>query len=132
MENETFKYDFLNSKGFKLINNDTSEYFGDYCATYSDGEIVIRFSSSQSFKTIDVANKLDFNRWIDLALIKALINDEQDLSKVTKVSEYNCFLEKHFFKICELLSSQNYFTTKKKIEVLENKRVEQMWGNISD
>jgi hypothetical protein len=58
MENETFKYDFLNSKGFELIDNDTSEYFGDYYDTYSDGEIVIRFSSSQSFKTIDVANKL--------------------------------------------------------------------------
>jgi hypothetical protein len=130
MENETFKYDFLNSKGFELIDNDTSEYFGDYYDTYSDGEIVIRFSSSQSFKTIDVANKLDFNRWIDLALIKALIKDELDLSKVTTVNEYNDFLEKHFFKVCELLSSQNYSSTKKKIEVLENKRVKQMFPNI--
>ena len=130
MENETFKYDLLNSKGFELIDNDTSECFGDYHDTYSDGEIVIRFSSSQSIKTIDVANKLDFNRWIDLALIKALINDEQDLSKVTKINEYNNFLEKHFFKVCELLSSQNYSSTKKEIEVLENKRIKQMFPNI--
>lgn len=130
MENETFKYDFLNSKGFKLIDNDTSEYFGDFYDTYSNGEIVIRFSSSQSFKTVDVANNLDLNRWIDLALIKALINYEQDLSKVTTVNEFNVFLEKHLFNICELLSTQNYYSTKKKIEILENKRVKQMFPNI--
>jgi hypothetical protein len=130
MENETFKYDFLNSNGFKLIDNDTSEYFGDYYDTYSNGEIVIRFSSSQSFKTVDVANNLDFNRWIDLGLIKALINDEQDLSKATTVNEFNSFLEKHLFKVCELLSKQNYYSTKEKIEVLENKRVKQMFPNI--
>jgi len=130
MENETFKYDFLNSKGFKPIDNDSSEYFGDYYATYSNGEIVIRFSSSQSFKTVDVANNLDLNRWIDLALIKALINDEQDLSKVTTVNEFNVFLEKHLFNICKLLSTQNYYSTKKKIEILENKRVKQMFPNI--
>lgn len=130
MENKTFKYDFLNSNGFKLIDNDTSEYFGDYYDTYSNGEIVIRFSSSQSFKTVDVANNLDFNRWIDLGLIKALINDEQDLSKATTVNEFNSFLEKHLFKVCELLSKQNYYSTKEKIEVLENKRVKQMFPNI--
>lgn len=130
MENETFKYDFLNSNGFKLIDNDTSEYFGDYYDTYSNGEIVIKFSSSQSFKTVDVANNLDLNRWIDLALIKALINDERDLSKATTVNEFNAFLEKHLFKVCELLSKQNYSSTKEKIEVLENKRVKQMFPNI--
>lgn len=130
MENETFKYDFLNSKGFKLIDNDTSEYFGDYYDTYSNGKIVIRFSSSQSFKTVDVAINLDFNRWIDLALIKALVYDEQDLSKITTVNEYNNFLESHLSKICDLLSKSNYYANKKKIEKLEDKRAKQMFPNL--
>ena len=130
MENETFKYDFIISKGFKLIDNDTSEYFGDYYNTYSNGEVVIRFSSSQSFKTVDISSELDINRWIDLALIKAFINDEQDLSKVITVNEYNNFLENHLSKICEMLSKENYSSTKKKIEALENKRVKQMFPNV--
>ncbi len=96
MENETFKYDILVLNGFKLIDKDTSEYFGDYYKTYSNGEIVIRISSSQSFKTVDISNVLDVSRWIDLALIKALINDEQNLSKVTTVDEYNDFLKTVF------------------------------------
>jgi hypothetical protein len=130
MENETFKYDILFSNDFKLIDKDISEYFGDYYKTYSNGEIVIRFSSSQSFKTVDISNVLDVSRWIDLALIKALINDEQNLSKVTAVSEYNDFLENHFPKICDLLSKSNYYTTKKKIEKLEDKRAKQMFPNL--
>lgn len=130
MENETFKYDILVSNGFKLIDKDTSEYFGDYYKTYSNGEIVIRFSSSQSFKTVDISNVLDVSRWIDLALIKALINDEQNLSKVTTVDEYNDFLENRLPKICDLLSKSNYYSTKEKIEKLEDKRAKQMFPNL--
>jgi hypothetical protein len=130
MGNEIFKYDFLTSKGFELIDNDTSEYFGDYSDTYSNDEIVIRFNSSKSFKTVDVSNLVDMNRWIDLALIKALVNNEQDLSTVTTVKEYNDFLESHLSKICDLLSKQNYSSTKKKIGILEDKRAKQMFPNI--
>ena len=130
MKNETFKYDNLVSNGFKLIDKDASEYFGDYYKTYSNGEIVIRFSSSRSFKTVDISNVLDVSRWIDLALIKALIEDEQNLSKVTTVDEYNDFLENRLPKICDLLSKSNYYSTKKKIEKLEDKRVKQMFPNF--
>lgn len=130
MENETFKYDFLTSKGFKLIDQDTSEYFEDFYKMYSNGEVLIRFSSSQSFKTVDISNELDANRWIDLALIKALMNDEQYLSFVVTVNEYNGFLENHLSKICDLLSKSNYYSTKKKIEKLEDKRAKQMFPNV--
>ena len=130
MENETFKYDILFSNDFKLIDKDISEYFGDYYKTYSNGEIVIRFSSSQSFENVDISNVLDISRWIDLALIKALINDEQNLSKITTVNEYNDFLENHFPKICDLFSKSNYYTTMKKIEKLEYIRAKQMFSNL--
>jgi glutathionylspermidine synthase len=119
--------EFLISKGFNLIEEDVSEYFGDFYSIYSNEIINVRFVSDRSIESIDVNNVQDVDRWIDLALIKALINDEQDLSKVITVNEYNDFLEKHFFKVCELLSLQNYSSTKKKVEILESKRVKQMF-----
>lgn len=129
MEIKTFKYDFLISNGFKLLEGETSECFEDYYDTFSNDEVLIRFSSSRSFKTVDVGNMLDIGRWIDLALIKALENDEQDLSKITTVMEYNDFLVSHLSKICELLSNQNYSSTKKKIRVLEERRAKQLFPN---
>jgi hypothetical protein len=59
-----------------------------------------------------------------------LINDEQDLSKVTTANQFKVFLEKHLLKICELFNAQNYNSTKEKIEVLEHKRVKQMFPGI--
>ena len=58
------------------------------------------------------------------------MNDEQDLSMVVTVNEYNDFLENHFPKISDLLSKSNYYTTKKKIEKLEYKRAKQMFSNL--
>jgi len=130
MENKTFNYDFLISKGFRLIDNDKSEYFGDYSDIYSNDEIAIRFSSSKSFKAVDVASVIDINRWFDLALIMTLIKNEQDLSKVTTVEEHNVFLESNLSNICDLLSKQNYSSTKNRLELLEDKRTKQMFPNI--
>ncbi|MDP4724407.1 MAG: hypothetical protein NWS31_08905 [Crocinitomicaceae bacterium] len=130
MKNETLLHDFLKSNGFTPIENDSSQFFGDHFDIYSNGEISIRFGSSKALKTIDVAHHLDSNQWFDLALIMALINDEQDLSKVTTVNQFKVFLEKHLLKICELFNAQNYNSTKEKIEVLEHKRVKQMFPGI--
>ncbi|MEY4804593.1 MAG: hypothetical protein RL331_1112 [Bacteroidota bacterium] len=120
----------VKSNGFTSIENDSSQFFGDYFHIYSNGEISIRFGSSKSLITIDVSHHLDSNQWIDLALVMALINDEQDLSKVTTVNQFKVFLEKHLLKICELFNAQNYNSTKEKIEVLEHKRVKQMFPGI--
>lgn len=121
---------FLYSKGFKLIDEEATEYFGDFYCIYSNSTINVRLVSDRSIETFDVSSALDFNRWIDLALIKALINGEQDLSKVTPVSEYSDFLESHLSIIYDLLSKQNYPSTKKKIEMLEKKKKKQMFPNI--
>jgi len=121
---------FLFSKGFKLIDEDVSEYFGDFYCNYSNEIVNVRLVSDRSIETIDVCSVLEPNRWIDLALIKALMNDEQDLSMVVPVDEYNDFLENHLSKICDLLSKSNYYSTKKKIEKLEDKRAKQMFPNV--
>jgi hypothetical protein len=51
LENETVLDDFLKSNGFKLIENDSSPFFGDYFDVYSNGEISIKLGSSKSLKT---------------------------------------------------------------------------------
>ena len=130
MENQTSILNFLKSNGFKLTESASSSFFGDYFDIYSNGEISIRFGSDKSLKTVDVTNNMNLNLWFDLALIMALIKKEQDLTKVLTVQQFNVFLETHLFKICELLNVQNYNLTKKQIEVLEYKRVRQMFPNI--
>ena len=70
------------------------------------------------------------NQWFDLALIMAEIYNEQDLTKVITINQFKIFLETHLLKIGELLNAQNYNLTKKKIEVLEHKRVQQMFPNL--
>jgi hypothetical protein len=130
LENDTIKYDLLLSKGFRRIENHSSQFFGDYFYIYSNGGISIRIVSSQSLITVDVASNLDLNSWFDLALIIALIQNEQDLTKVITVNQFNVFLEKYLFKICDFFNSQNFNTTIKKIELLEKKRVKQMFPNM--
>jgi hypothetical protein len=130
LENDTIKYDLLLSKGFRRIENHSSQFFGDYFDIYSNGGISIRIVSSQSLITVDVASNLDLNSWFDLALIIALIQNEQDLTKVITVNQFNVFLEKYLLKICDFFNSQNFNTTIKKIELLEKKRVKQMFPNM--
>jgi len=48
----------------------------------------------------------------------AVIQNEQDLTKVITVNQFKIFLETHLLKIGELLNAQNYNLTKKKIEEL--------------
>jgi len=130
LENETLIFDFLISIGFKPIENDASPFFGDYFEVYSNGEISIKLGNSKSFQTVDVTNHLNSNQWFDLALIMAVIQNEQDLTKVITVTQFKVFLETHLLEICELLNAQNYDLTKKKIEILEHKRVQQMFPNL--
>jgi hypothetical protein len=60
----------------------------------------------------------------------AEIHNEQDLTKVITINQFKIFLETHLLKIGELLNVQNYNLTKKKIEELEHKRVQQMFPNL--
>jgi hypothetical protein len=130
MKSETFNYDFLISNGFKLVEKDKSDFFGDYFEIYSNDEIMIRFSNSKSFKTVDVGKVGDLNVWFDLALVKALIDDEKDLLKITTLDDYNLFLEKSLIQICNLFNKKNFVFTEQNIKLLGQLRVKQMFPNI--
>ncbi len=73
MKNENIKDDFIISKGFNLIDNDNSEYFGDHYDTYSNDRMVIRLKyliiiillfiscRNRSEKVVTIKDQLDKN-----------------------------------------------------------------------
>jgi len=121
---------FFLSIHFRLLESATSEYFGDYYDTYLfiDGNIYFRLVSDRSFLSIDVSND-NFN-WYDLALVKALLYNEKNLSHITTIEECKLFLQSELGNIIELFNNKNYLITKKKLEELVNERVKQMFPNL--
>ncbi len=119
-------YSFLKSNGFRIIEQDTSEYFGDYYDTFKNGDIELRFSNSKSFETVDVRNN-EKGDWYDLALVKALLHNEEKLNNVTTIEEHNEFLKKELNRINSLFSKKNYATTKKKLDEFGNERAKKMF-----
>lgn len=117
----------LISRGFQLIEQETSEYFGDYFYTYSNGTFNIRLVSDRSIESIDISNTIHKNQWYDLALVKSLLYDGKKLNNVTTIEEHRCFLEEKLTDIAELFSDRNYPSTKKRLEELRNGRAEQMF-----
>lgn len=93
MKNNEKTYSFLKSNGFKLIQKDTSAFFGDYNDTFSNGSFQLSFSSSKSIETVDIRSNLPSENWYDLALVKALLYDEKNLNNVTTIEEHRGFLQ---------------------------------------
>jgi hypothetical protein len=122
--------DFLKSNGFKLIDAANSEFFGDYYETFSNDAYELRFISDRSFKSIGVKSIEENDNWYDLALIKALLYNEKELSHVATFDVYNKFLEDELSKISNLFSLENYPDTKRKLDELGNERARQMFPNL--
>lgn len=130
MKNNEKIYSFLNSNGFELIQKDTSAFFGDYYDIFTNGSFQLRFSSSKSFETVDIRSGLPNENWYDLALVKALLYDEERLNNVTTIEEHRDFLQKELTNIAELFKDRNYSATKKRLEELGNERAKQMFPGM--
>lgn len=130
MKNNEKVYSFLKSNGFELIKEDTSAFFGNYYDVFTNGSFQLRFSSSKSFETVDIRSSLPNENWYDLALVKALLYDEENLNNVTTIEEHRDFLQKELTNIAELFKDRNYPATKKRLEELGNERAEQMFPGM--
>jgi hypothetical protein len=118
--------EFLNSKGFKLLTSNDSNYFGEHFEIFRGNSFDLRLSSSKSFETIDIRSLLPNDEWFDLALVKALIYNEEKLNKVTSMAEYIDFVKNDIEKITELFNS-NYLLVKEQLQKLGKKRAQQMF-----
>lgn len=122
-------YNFLKLNGFRLVKEDSSTFFGDYSDVFINN-YQLRFSSSNSFETVDIRSNLPNESWYDLALVKALLYDEKKLDDVIPFEVYKEFLQQELTNITELFEDKKYPTTKKKLEELENKRTKQMFPGM--
>lgn len=130
MENREDINIFLESNAFKLIDRNESESFGDCFYTYANDLIKLRFVSDKSFKSIDITNNNDNKNWYDLALLKALIYQEQNLNLVTSIEELIIFLNKEINYINQLFDKDNLRKTNNALEKLRNIRMKQMFPNV--
>jgi Fe-S cluster biosynthesis and repair protein YggX len=123
-------YSFLKSNGFKLIEKDVSEFFGDHYDLFIKGSIQLRFGSSKCFETVDIRSNLSNENWYDLALVRALLYDEKNLNKVTTIDEHGDFLQKELTNIDKVFDNRHYLTTKRRLDELGDKRAEQMFPGM--
>ena len=120
---------FLASIGFELIEEYLSPFFGDFSDTYSNENVYIHVVSDRSIISIHVSSLEDKEVWFDLGLLTDLLSDEQDLTKVKTEEEHRDFLETHLSDIYDLFSKKNYFSTKKRLNLLGEKRAKQLFPN---
>lgn len=130
MKNNETLYSFLKSLGFERIKEGTSTFFGDYYDVFANENFQLRISSSRSFETMDIRSSKPSENWYDLALLKAHLFNEKNLTNVTTIEEHRCFLQNELSNITELFNDLNYITTKRRLEELGNKRAKQMFPEI--
>lgn len=130
MKNNEKAFSWLKSKGFELIKEENSIFFGDYYRVFTNGSIQIMFRGCRSFEMVDVRSNLPDEDWYDLALVKSLMFNEQNLNSVTVIEELIDFLQKELANIVKLFHDRNYQTTKNRLEELENKRAEQRFPEM--
>ena len=119
--------DFLKSNGFKLIEQNNSSYFNDFYKILTNENLELRISSTKSFESIDVRSASERGKWFDLALIKSLLYNENNLNKVTTAKEYTNFLINDFNSINQLFMDLFYTKTKIQLNELGVKRAKQMF-----
>jgi hypothetical protein len=130
MEKVEALYKLLKSRSFKETKKEISSYFNDYYEIYSNNCIELKFISSKSFKTIDIKNIESQANWEDLALLKALIYKEDNLNKVVTFDEYIDFLIHEIDNIIKLYDNENYQSTNRKLQLLKQQRLSQMFPKI--
>ena len=129
---KTKLYDFLKLNGFNLLEQSTSEYFGDYSDLFECEDFGLRFSSSKSDETVDIYSLSDKEEVFDLALLKALIFKEKILNVPTTIDEYYKFLKNELHQIKVLFLKINYLKTKKGLDDLGNERAKQMFPGMDE
>ena len=71
------------------------------------------------------------DNWFDMALVKALLYNEDLLNRKTSFSEHLEFIRNDFNNIILLFNKDNYSFTKEKLKILENRRIRQMFPEIN-
>lgn len=120
-------YSYLVSSGFNISEQKTSEFFGDFYDVLVSSNYELIFSSSKSFKSLNIRKTGDEGEGFDFALVRALILNECCLNTQLSIEALELFLKENFEKINNLFIDDNYRNTKTNLEKLENERARQMF-----
>lgn len=116
------KYNFIVTEGAF-----TPDIFGNFFVVFSSPYFLVRYARDRSILTVDIASNTESSNWYDMALVKALLNKEKVLNVSISVEELNSFLDEHFSIIATIFNGENYPSTKRMLEELENERSKQIF-----
>ncbi len=114
------KLKFLKSEGFSLVEEQSSEYFGDFLLRFSNGNIDIMVISDRSMLSIDICSSSKANEKYDLLIVQSLILgvNEYDLP----IEDQVLFLKEYLVDINTLFSKLKYKLSSQKLNEIGVKR----------
>jgi hypothetical protein len=107
------------------------ELFGDFIITLSSPEFLLKYRCDRSFLSVEISYTSINPTWFDLALVKALIYETNDLNKITLIDELNFFLRNDYNKIASLFNNKNYASTHMHLRALQDKRFKDAFPNTA-
>jgi hypothetical protein len=120
------KLEFLKSEEFLLVEERTSEYFGDFLLKFSNGNIDIMVVSDRSMLSIDICSSSKTNEKYDLLIVRSLIIgiSEYELS----IEEQVLFLKEYLVDINTIFSKSMYKLSSQKLKEIGVKRAKAMFS----
>lgn len=98
----------MSERGFNLLRKDSSDQEETIYRTYARDNIGIRIVLDEEHGAIEVRKFDDEEDWFDLAVVKALLFQEDNLLEEMSNRKYFKFLERHFDHILDLFSEEHY------------------------
>ena len=120
------KLGFLKSEGFSLVEEQSSEYFGDFLLRFSNGNIDIMVVSDRSMVSFDICSSSKTNEKYDLLIFRSLILgvNEYELS----IEEQVLFLRDYLDEIITMLIEPNSKLNSKKSSLVQ--RIGHWFNNL--
>jgi len=130
---DTRKYPFLEKKGFTVTSQLSGGYLpNDYVVTLESPYFFMKYGLEKFTAFMEISSISDKDNWHDLALVKALLYNEEVSNKKPDTAELENFLQTDFDKIKILFDITNYPQTKEKLNDLVQIRLQQMFPGLKD
>jgi len=120
-------YNFLINKGFSLVDKLESRSFGDEYSCLSNGNIEFRLITDRSQFYVLIKKATTDDKWYDLALVKAYLLNEKELTQSTPAEDYYLFLKNNYDNVQALFRNDNIIQTTNELTKLEWRRAQQMF-----
>ena len=125
MENMHIKVldDFLRANHFELTEaQDSPEFFGNFIRVWKSPFFRVRLVKDRGEQAIEVSSSADHDNWIDLSLIKEIVEGDSYVNDILQINEAITILKGRLSDIQWLLSMPDYLVTQKKLTKIRNER----------